>query len=537
MLARYQAKALDDTWFEVDCQDAIKVHLLVNVMEVVRVNGEGECFAAVFTLHMWWTDPSLKGFQSALTVKPFNDGPHKVEGVIRSRCPDALLVSVARGEEQDDLLLRVPTMCVVSEKQPEWDSAFFPKFSFMNLASPAEVLVQSQELVYVAPDGGFVHYKAKYLATFREKLELEEFPFDRQLCVIKVSAELAAQRFQFVPVGDTGRHSGSFSTDDEWTVAADIQRKCTFYVRPLSETYNSHEQRSNFRIIMHLQRKATFYLSNVGLMLFVLSMSSACSFFVDLGELGDRLSILVTFLLLAVMYKYIVNDWIPRKPYWTAMDKYIMTVFAFQLVPIIESCALAHLDDEEQRQELDAQFCGTWYSMWLLMHTTLLLCYRCGRMRSSWRVVYGRNDEPFFRGTPCCRCQLAKDGKTCSRCGASSALERFTPLDVAPEVGPESLPSPSPDGADAAVALTADALRMAAQAASEPSKEQGEEKASDKLTDSVASLAAAFSDLSRNAALLTQHFSSLHKEKTGTKLRRTSAGQQTHSKSSPPDAQ
>ena len=134
-------------------------------------------------------------------------------------------------------------------------------------------------------------------------MELEKFPFDRQLCAIRLTAELPAEVFQFVPNFDSNYRG--VRVVDEWKIDEDMQDKCTLYVKPLQFHFKrANYQKSNLRIVLHMERKATFYNYNVFLMLFGIGLASLTSFTIDLKDKGDRVSVQVTFLLIVVAYKY-----------------------------------------------------------------------------------------------------------------------------------------------------------------------------------------------------------------------------------------
>eukprot|EP00930_Biecheleria_cincta_P027266 TRINITY_DN19150_c0_g1_i3.p1 TRINITY_DN19150_c0_g1~~TRINITY_DN19150_c0_g1_i3.p1 ORF type:complete len:478 (+),score=81.26 TRINITY_DN19150_c0_g1_i3:501-1934(+) len=320
----------------------------------------------------------------------------------------------------------------------------------MNSVSSPEEVLREQTLEYVTDKGGFVHFKAKFRATFREKFELERFPWDRQICAIKLTAELPAERVQFVPMEK--QPPPTMITYEEWEFDHDMQKQCTLYVRELSKRFAGYVQYSNARVVLHLQRRPHFYLHNVILMIFLINLTSLSSFGVNLIEdFQDRLGIQVAFLFTVVMYKYLVNAWVPRKPYYTLLDYYVLLAFAFQFLAIMGSYALSHFgcfvwasDCQEYPKQADLVLHYSLAVIWILLHVMCLFLGISRLGRPSWDKVYQENKEPYYRVKRCSRGhECYEGGQKCDVCGEATVDIYKTPKTVDPSVSQESLPRQS----------------------------------------------------------------------------------------------
>ena len=84
-------------------------------------------------------------------------------------------------------------------------------------------------------------------------------------------------------------------------------------------------------------------------MLFVLSLLSLSSFAVEISDNGSRISINVTLILTAVAFKFILAGTLPKVPYNTLIDYYIlfcsMTLAAMNFLIILPSFFIDESDD------------------------------------------------------------------------------------------------------------------------------------------------------------------------------------------------
>ncbi|CAK9008561.1 unnamed protein product [Durusdinium trenchii] len=77
------------------------------------------------------------------------------------------------------------------------------------------------------------------------------------------------------------------------------------------------------------ERRAAYYIWNIALPNFLLSMLVFTSFAIPKEDLADRLSVTLTLVLTSVAFKYMVAQELPRISYLTLLDTYILVSFAF----------------------------------------------------------------------------------------------------------------------------------------------------------------------------------------------------------------
>merc|ERR1719273_413039 len=87
---------------------------------------------------------------------------------------------------------------------------------------------------------------------------------------------------------------------------------------------------------MKVARKWSIYFWRIGIFTMILSACSLSVFTLDKSEdLADRYNMLLTLLLAAVAFQYIINAELPKLPYLTLMDIYVLFSFSFVFLVII----------------------------------------------------------------------------------------------------------------------------------------------------------------------------------------------------------
>jgi hypothetical protein len=89
--------------------------------------------------------------------------------------------------------------------------------------------------------------------------------------------------------------------------------------------------------VIYLQRDPRCYFWNIAFFILLITLASMYAFQLEPQDVSGRASIFLTLLLTSVGYKQLISTWLPRKPYLTFLDKYIITSFLVQFAAIFES--------------------------------------------------------------------------------------------------------------------------------------------------------------------------------------------------------
>mmetsp|Transcript_167974 Transcript_167974/g.534234 ORF Transcript_167974/g.534234 Transcript_167974/m.534234 type:complete len:251 (-) Transcript_167974:15-767(-) len=192
---------------------AIKVNVRANVQEIRKIDIVQETFTAIFVLDFHWVDRALRDFQTKVCY--WDDQGCRCEEIGRiignlGYNNEADVVIETHGGNVKHIL---PTSSI-SMSQPDWlehgrGEFFYPDWTMMNVVGTAERLAHQCKLEFCSDAGGHVKEKYTFMASFSERFEFHDMPFDRQLLRMKFVAEVPHYRLQFAPVQrDAGELKG-----------------------------------------------------------------------------------------------------------------------------------------------------------------------------------------------------------------------------------------------------------------------------------------------------------------------------------------
>lgn len=383
---------------------AVVVENGVKVFRIIHINDQTEDFTADVALTMRWRDPTLANATSTVVVldstpalQEFKnaDLPEgvsrfgnawRLEGRVRKREGEHLLLQL-----KDQTNLRLSRQCVLDEVQPDWEGHFLPTYTLTNLKDEVKTLTEIRVLLTCDDIEGHVYHKRRFIGTFSERLELRRFPFDRQLLAIKLTSELFGERCRLEVAEGAAWGNGDLQRDFaevEWKVMQ-VEN------RALRGDKNSTTDRSTFKAIIAVERKTTYFMVNVVALLGLTTFTSLASDWITLDNYEDRLQCQASFLIGTLMWKFLINDWIPRKPYLTVTDMYILSAFTIQFICMFLSWLQCDRNDEAEQLTLGPGQAGRAFSIiWILLHMFILLvCFQPRLARLSWKEVYKANNQ------------------------------------------------------------------------------------------------------------------------------------------------
>ena len=170
-----------------------------------------------------------------------------------------------------------------------------------------------------------------FSGTFTEKLELENFPFDVQDLQITMRLTDDVSKAVFVPSflqfkGDInlGYLELNYSALQEYTVHK------PFIEYGLLKYYVTQP---SLNIRLKIERNYGMYFWTIYLMAFVSTAATLFAFSMDpVNDLSDRFGHVVTLILTAVAFQFVVSTELPKLPYLTLLDEYIIMSFIFLFI-------------------------------------------------------------------------------------------------------------------------------------------------------------------------------------------------------------
>ena len=173
-----------------------------------------------------------------------------------------------------------------------------------------------------------------------------EFPFDCQdlSCIIEERTTTGTKCI-FLPElrkPKFGSIDPRYSVIDEWDLETAVLE--------FGDTANalSRSKSSYAMIVLRLKvkRRWKVFFANIVFLMACISLLGLTSFALTEEDLGDRLNLLITLILTAVAFGFIVTMSLPNVPYLTYLDQYILCQYMF-LVFLMAETALLHREGSE----------------------------------------------------------------------------------------------------------------------------------------------------------------------------------------------
>src|SRR5258707_6052044 len=206
------------------------------------------------------------------------------------------------------------------------------------------------DVVEVDPNG-MVTYRQRYVGAFTQPLRLQSFPFDRQTFRV----HLVAFRYQsndvmFVPdqvrIRDVLKEAGGISpsvTLPDWTIEK-------WELKPLVYALAPHHQYSSYAFEFTASRNVEHYLLKVILPLVLIVIMSWAVFWIDPINANSQVSIAMTSMLTLIAYRFAVDSQLPRLPYMTRLDVFILASTLLVFFSLIQVLATIILDNTQKKK-------------------------------------------------------------------------------------------------------------------------------------------------------------------------------------------
>ena len=240
-------------------------------------------------------------------------------------------------------------------------------------------------------ESSLVVFRARLRALFREKFELQWFPFDRQWLTMRMVSFFEDVRFcqhwpeqwqaplQGVPEDFINMECFIL---EEWHCSDAV----CMHTRPtLARNSSSRLQYQELNVKLSLERRPWYYLLNVAFIDGALVSISLSVLLVPPEDFADRSAMSLTLLLTAVAFKQVVASHLPSISYFTLLDKYVMCGFVMQCLVVLQNAIAASYTLAE------GAFSGWhWFDIWggsmlllyLVVYQSIFMYLATTRMRS-----------------------------------------------------------------------------------------------------------------------------------------------------------
>lgn len=210
------------------------------------------------------------------------------------------------------------------------------------------------EVVDVEPDGTVI-YRQRFVGPFSQPLNLNDFPFDKHTFGLQIVSpgngpeEIEFRRDQeWIDAGveKAGGIAEDISLPDWFIESYDTLAK-PYVVAPGVEV-------AGFTFEFVARRDTRHYIWKVILPLFLIVMMSWTVFWIDPSNAGTQIAVATTSMLTLIAYRFAIDSQIPRVPYMTKIDQFIVVATVLVFLCLMQVLATSRLD-QIGKQELARQ--------------------------------------------------------------------------------------------------------------------------------------------------------------------------------------
>jgi len=330
------------------------VGLRVNIHHLVHIDEDREVFELVFDVILEWEDPLLI---NACSKVFFADG-QQLFGIIRQNPekPETIIVEKRRSSPHSNgcypedsgsdssgdgnyynVEFECPLNVIHHIDTPQLEALSWSpidKFTIGTVVAKETIQNESPVILKDGKHGKLMIFR-KYIAEFKADLDMRDFPFDSQ--ELKFNITTSVENY-YVKLSDSGNSQCRIEkkAGAGWLVDEDLQRGNTLKVSPLNPSPKG-PNRGYWQGIVRIfvRRRPGYYLHNYAGLLFLLTFVSFGAFAVPITDVAGRGGITMTMFLTVVSFKLLMSQQLPRKPYTTWMENYVVHAFVLASAPFV----------------------------------------------------------------------------------------------------------------------------------------------------------------------------------------------------------
>ena len=268
--------------------------------------------------------------------------------------------------------------------------SWIPAYTFYNLTGEKNLV---EETVYANEATGDVYLFQNWVITIQEGLELQKFPFDRQIFQVIFQCGNAIYR-PFPPGSREGGPPSFPAADDDLTEVFLVVESSMWILHDVVASVETETEASTYKIELKLERRSSYYLWNICLPYFLLGLLSLAAYAIPMvdGNPSDRFGFMMTLILTAVAFKFVTSGLVPKTSYLTLLDKYALLGFFFLVIVLIKDFVLALVIQFSSESFADVNkgdiaFTGFMCLLWLALHVFMLYANHKKTVHVPWGTV------------------------------------------------------------------------------------------------------------------------------------------------------
>eukprot|EP00798_Chlamydomonas_sp_ICE-L_P003976 gene3976-14055_t len=268
--------------------DRRRLHICVSVVDITTIDPMNETFSCKVRVYAVWEEPDLAAIGLGHLAKKASDS-------------------------EEYISLTAPEIRVFEEK---WGGKLDFLVSVFNAIS-CESDDFSLRLYSGMPGRTALMWNKGFKIECRERFELQHFPYDHQELSIDLRLNDSNTWDKFDMLVSSVQFHREALTLTEWTLH-----------EPVVERGTPANKSSTVRL--QVKRLAFFYVVNIVGIMSGLNILGLLAYTMPIGDIGDRINVLLTLILTSVAFKFVLASSLPKVPYNTLID-YFMLLCMFNL--------------------------------------------------------------------------------------------------------------------------------------------------------------------------------------------------------------
>ena len=273
----------------------------------------------------------------------------------------------------------------VEDDEIDWDKEWDPRIIFANAVEIKNIkkkhclaltgikesndnLAEDEDCLDHIP---FVQLSYRVKGRFKSLLNLKNFPFDFQTLSIVISSDWS-EKVVILKCKDADACTLSLErlpNLEEWQ----FNKRVLFKLGTFEEKcWRFPMSFSTCTFMFQIHRKSSYFINNIVILMFMITMLSFAAFAVDRSQTGERLSVSLTLLLTAVAFKFVVAGSLPPVSYMTILDRYIFSCFIFIFLVTVEISVASWAANKENWDKFERYSIYVAIALFILMHAWFL---------------------------------------------------------------------------------------------------------------------------------------------------------------------
>lgn len=263
----------------------------VYLIDLVKISGSEQMFTADIAVRFTWKDPRLELVGGAVRTVPLSEVWH-------------------------------------------------PRLSVANARDAKGVL---PEVVEIQPDGTVV-YRQRMKGDFSARMDLHSFPFDTQTLPVHVVARGYDESQVRVVADEDLIGRSSELTMPDWAAGEVTLRSVPYEVEQLGLSV------PGVKLEIKAERLVGYYVGTIFASAAIILCMAWFVFWLAPDALNPRISVSVTSMLTLIAHRFVISGQLPRLPYLTRMDFFLLGATFMVLFGLAGVVAVAKLDGDGHKE-------------------------------------------------------------------------------------------------------------------------------------------------------------------------------------------